>query len=253
MKISYRPSNGQYRLLIKKEYDSWLSSNFTPTGTFKFEFPMSEFLIPIEGKTLHPTETKTVISIECHMKNNKFTNLQITDHMDSKSLGITKKDIYENIRTSSIMVFDYDLTKILPVPMWDKLIVKDFIASSLNDNFTKHLNNILLAAEYIQYCSYAMTEPYAVWLIAQPSFFRKPQSTSTENSDPHEILNPVAAEKIVNMINSIDKSLFVHSPKGLKGGDLTNKAETILFEYLNMYDYKKEDLEDILITRMSGK
>ena len=55
------------------------------------------------------------------------------------------------------------------------------------------------------------------------------------------------------MINSIDKSLFVHSPKGLKGGDLTNKAETILFEYLNMYDYKKEDLEDILITRMSGK
>ena len=72
---------------------------------------MSEFLIPTEGRTLHATENRLVITIECKMKKNKFYDFQITEHMKEKNLGITLKDIYENVRTASVMVFDYRFNK----------------------------------------------------------------------------------------------------------------------------------------------
>ena len=97
MKISYKPVDSDYQVLIKKDYDSWASSLYSPEGFFKYEFPMSEFLIPTEGRTLHATENRLVITIECKMKNNKFYDFQITEHMKEKNLGITLKDIYENV------------------------------------------------------------------------------------------------------------------------------------------------------------
>jgi hypothetical protein len=105
MKISYKPVDSDYQVVIKKDYDSWASSLYSPDGVFKYEFPMSEFLIPTEGRTLHATENRLVITIECKMKKNKFYDFQITEHMEEKNLGITLKDIYENVRTASVMVF----------------------------------------------------------------------------------------------------------------------------------------------------
>ena len=53
MKISYKPIDSDYQVLIKNDYDSWESSHYSPDGFFKYEFPMSEFLLPTEGRTLH--------------------------------------------------------------------------------------------------------------------------------------------------------------------------------------------------------
>ena len=41
MKISYKPVDSDYQVLIKKDYDSWASSLYSPEGFFKYEFPMS--------------------------------------------------------------------------------------------------------------------------------------------------------------------------------------------------------------------
>ena len=40
MKISYKPVDSDYQVLIKKDYDSWASSLYSPEGFFKYEFPM---------------------------------------------------------------------------------------------------------------------------------------------------------------------------------------------------------------------
>ena len=52
MKISYKPVDSDYQVVIKKDYDSWASSLYSPEGFFKYEFPMSEFqpniLVPFQ-------------------------------------------------------------------------------------------------------------------------------------------------------------------------------------------------------------
>ena len=251
MKITYKPLRGEYKSLIKKEYDSWASSHYSPQGVFRFEFPMSEFLIPREGRTLHATETKLVLTIDCEMKNNKFINLQVTEHMYEQGLGITRKDIYENMRTSSIMIFDYDLIKILPVPMWGKQNMLDYIENSDKKEYSEHIKSVLLAAEYIQYCNYPMTELYANWLISQPTFFKRKAviGTSQEVTGSQEILDPAANQRIRTAISRIDRELYQPNRIGSRGGALTEKGERILYDFLKTYGFEKEDLENVLTLR----
>jgi hypothetical protein len=249
MKIKYKPLSGEYKALMKKEYDSWAISHYSPQGVFKFEFPMNEF--PREGRTLHAMETKPVLTIDCEMKNNKFINLQVTEHMYEQGLGITRKDIYENMRTSSIMVFDYDLTKILPVPMWDKQNMLDYIENSDKEEYSGHIKSVLLAVEYIQYCNYPMTELYANWLISQPTFFKRKAviGTSQEVTGSQEILDPTANQRIRTAISRIDSGLYQPNRIGARGGALTEKGERILYDFLKTYGFEKEDLESVLTLR----
>ena len=237
MKISYKPLDSDFQVLIKKDYDSWASSLYSPDGVFKYEFPMSEFLIPTEGRTLHATENRLVITIECKMEKNKFYDFQITEHMEEKNLGITLKDIYENVRTASVMVFDYDLTKILPVPMWDKNNITNYIDTSPREQFSMHLKSVLLATEYIEYSNYFMAEPYAIWLIAQPSFFRRNTVIGKTTPNSQEVLNLTAAQEVEKALNNIDRNLFRPSNSGANGGNLTDKGQEILNDFLSAYNY----------------
>ena len=248
MKISYKQPQNDYKVLVKKEYDSWSDSHYSPTGLFKFEFPMSEFLLPTEGRTLHPTQTELVLTIDCEMQNNKFVNLQITDHMSDENLGITLKDIYENIRTSSIMVFDYNLTRILPVPMWNKTNIDEYIENNINEESSIHINSVFLATEYIQYSNYVMTEPYAIWLIAQPSFFKRKNVLDNSDKSSQEVLNLLANKNTVKAINNIDRDLYIPSNARSKSGYLTSKGETILYDFLSTFGYSEQDLSNILDT-----
>ena len=247
MKITYQQSQGEYKALVKKDYESWSGSHYSPMGVFKYEFPMSEFLLPTEGRTLHATQTDLVITIDCEMKNNKFINLKITEHMSDKNLGITLKDIYENIRTASIMVFDYDLTRILPVPMWDKNNIDNYIDNNINEEYSMHIKSVLLATEYIQYSNYIMTEPYAVWLITQPSFFKRKDILDNPDKSSQEVLNLPANKNTINLLNDIDRDLYVPSNARSKSGYLTSKGETILYNFLFTYGYSQNDLANILL------
>ncbi|MDA7850691.1 hypothetical protein N9A50_02850 [Acidimicrobiaceae bacterium] len=238
MKISYKPINSDYQVLIKNDYDSWESSHYSPDGFFKYEFPMSEFLLPTEGRTLHAMENRLVLTIECKMKKNRFYNFQITEHMKDKNLGISLKDIYENVRTASVMVFDYNLTKILPVPMWDKNNISNYIDKSSNEELSMHIKSVLLATEYIEYSNYFMAEPYAIWLIAQPSFFRRNTVIGKTTPNSQEVLNLSSAQEIDKAINNIDRDLFTRSTSGTNGGKLTDKGQQILYDFLSAYDYE---------------
>ena len=238
MKITYKPQSGQYQVLVKKEYDEWSNSNYSPDGAFKYEFPMSEFLIPSEGRTLHPTETKLVVTIDCEMQNNKFINLNVIEHMSELNLGITHKDILENMRTSSVIVFDYDLSKILPFPMWNKTNITDYIDKSPNEQYSMHINSVLLASEYIQYSNYLMSKPYALWLISQPSFFRRNNILDKANNATKEVLDINAFNKVSKMINNISRELYMKNDNS-SSGKLTAKGEKILYDFLHFNGYDK--------------
>ena len=248
MKVSYKQPQGQYNVLVKKEYDSWSSSHYSPTGLFKYEFPMSEFLLPTEGRTLHATQSDLVLTIDCEMKNNKFINLEITEHMSDINLEITIQDIYENIRTASTMVFDYDLTRILPVPMWDKDNIDNYIDNNINEEYTMHVNSVLLATAYILYSNYIMTKPYAVWLITQPLFFRRNNIIDNPDKNSQEFLDLLANKNTIKLINNIDRELYIPSNDGSKSGYLTAKGENILHNFLFTYGYNQKDIENIFTT-----
>lgn len=238
MKISYKPHAGQYQVLVKKEYHEWSNSDYSPNGVFKYEFPMSEFLIPSEGRTLHPTETKLVITIVCEMQNNKFINLNVTEHMSELNLGITHKDILENMRTSSVIVFDYDLSKILPFPMWKKSNISDYIDKSPNEEYSMHIKSVLLATEYIHYSNYLMSKPYALWLISQPSFFRRNNILDKTSNATKEVLDINSFNKVSKMIENISSDLYMENGNS-SSGKLTTKGENILYDFLHFNGYDK--------------
>lgn len=248
MKITYKPLRGEYKAITKNDYDSWASSHYSPTGSFKFEFPMSEFLMPNLGRTLHATETKLVVTIDCQMQNNKFVNLQVTEHMWEQDLGITHKDVYENLRTSATMNFDYKITNILPIPMWDKQNMLDYIDQCEKEEYSMHIKSVLLATEYIQYCNYPMSEPYSLWIIAQPTFFEKKVviGTPEEVQASQEILDPKANQRVRTQVSRIDKDLFQPISVGAKGGELTEKGATILYDFFSFCGYEKQDLENVV-------
>ena len=136
------------------------------------------------------------------------------------------------------MVFDYDLTKILPVPMWDKNNISNYIDKSSNEEFSMHIKSVLLATEYIEYSNYFMAEPYAIWLIAQPSFFRRNTVIGKTTPNSQEMLNLSSAQEIDKAINNIDRDLFTRSTSGTNGGKLTDKGQQILYDFLSAYDYE---------------
>ena len=246
MKVSYKQPQGQYNVLVKKEYDSWSSSHYSPTGLFKYEFPMSEFLLPTEGRTLHATQSDLVLTIDCEMKNNKFINLEITEHMSNNNLEITIQDIYENIRTASTMVFDYDLTRILPVPMWDKDNIDNYIDNNFNEEYTNEvveLRDAFIIKGYDAVDALSRAVKYVV----------KDRDLDTAGEAERPALAAASSEQTAKKKASVAKKLKAAEaqPPELEGEGSSSRGENVV-DFGGMSEDEFDALPEATLRRLRG-
>ena len=132
--------------------------------------------------------------------------------------------------------------------MWDKDNIDNYIDNNINEEYTMHVNSVLLATAYIQYSNYIMTKPYAVWLITQPLFFRRNNIIDNPDKNSQEFLDLLANKNTIKLINNIDRELYIPSNDGSKSGYLTSKGENILHNFLFTYGYNQKDIENIFTT-----
>ena len=83
-----------------------------------------------------------------------------------------------------------------------------------------------------------MSKPYALWLISQPSFFRRNNILDKANNATKEVLDINAFNKVSKMINNISSELYMKNDNS-SSGKLTAKGEKILYDFLHFNGYDK--------------
>ena len=264
MKTIYIPKSGDSKPLRAKEYRSWAKTHYSPKGTIGFQFTMGDIYIKSKNRNIFLdklllqdnsldkkeikkwiTDKEPVLSVTCKMTNNKFHDLEVTFHKYEHAIDISSEDIYETMWLCATSIFEYDITNILPILMWKSQLQQAFMLEMERDIKgelpLKHIQNVLLATEYLQYCNYPMSESTAHFLISQPTIFGSRFSGSSTEIDKK------AYQNVRTALSRIPKEIYIPNTQGAKGGELTSLGQVILYQYLEFNNLSKEKLQNVFI------
>ena len=260
--ITYKAPNKKLEPVTAEMYKSWLSSGYSPKGTLHFNFSDTEYLTTAEERrtvrqTIKNSDSEFILTVECELQSNRFTNLKVTAYpVDKFDLDVNK--LMTMMWLMAWNSFDYRVANIFFIDKSPETI-KDYkknrwtnkkgLSGSETLGYTKDISKVLMATEYIQYLDFEPTNDYANWIMSEPEYFTGSYNKFLKERTPAE--HETSKKKystFTTLLSRIPEDLYERQ-QGRQGGTLTTEAQLCLYDYLMWTEQKisKDEMNRIFV------